>query len=99
MGAWPSEMRSKSRFPVRGNVVALAAMAWVFLGMQSARADSLDDLARAYWQWRAAELPVSNDDIPRLERPKVFVPDWSPAAVERYRRQVAGFERRWKAID
>ena len=30
------------------------------------RADQFDDLARDFWNWRAAEQPVSNDDIPRL---------------------------------
>ncbi|MBI3644958.1 MAG: DUF885 domain-containing protein [Acidobacteriales bacterium] len=63
------------------------------------RADVLDDLARDFWAWRAAELPVSTDDIPRLDRPAGWVPDWSPAAVESYRKQVSDFDRRWNAID
>jgi uncharacterized protein (DUF885 family) len=63
------------------------------------RADDLDNLARDFWNWRAAEQPVSNDDIPRLSRPANFVPDWSPGAVESYHKQVAEFEKRWKAID
>lgn len=62
-------------------------------------ADALDDLARDFWQWRASEMPVSGDDIPRLERPAGWVPDWSPAAAELYRKQVAEFDRRWHAID
>ena len=56
-------------------------------------ADVLDDLARDFWAWRAAEMPVSTDDIPRLDRPAAWVPDWSPAAVESYRKQVGEFER------
>src|SRR5258706_1769004 len=62
-------------------------------------ADVLDDLARDFWAWRASEMPVSGDDIPRLERPAGWVPDWSPAAAESYRKQVAEFDHRWKAID
>ncbi len=62
-------------------------------------ADVLDDLARDFWAWRASEMPVSTDDIPRLERPAGWVPDWSPAAVESYRKQVAEFDRRWNLID
>ena len=63
------------------------------------RADALDDLARDFWAWRAAEMPVSTDDIPRLDRPANWVPDWSPSAVEAYRKQVSGFEKRWNAVD
>jgi uncharacterized protein (DUF885 family) len=63
------------------------------------RADVLDDLARDFWTWRAAEMPVSTDDIPRLDRPANWVPDWSPTAVESYRKQVAEFEKRWNAVD
>src|ERR1039458_2302156 len=64
-----------------------------------AHADVLDDLARDYWSWRAAEMPESTDDIPRLERPAGWVPDWSAAAVHSYRKQVGDFERRWSGID
>ena len=63
------------------------------------RADVLDDLTGELWAWRAAEMPVSTDDIPRLDRPEGWIPDWSPAAVESYRKQVSAFEQRWKAID
>jgi hypothetical protein len=63
------------------------------------RADVLDDLARDFWAWRAAEMPVSTDDIPRLDRPANWVPDWSPSAVESYRKQVGDFEKRWIAVD
>src|SRR5258706_4030709 len=62
-------------------------------------ADVLDDLARDFWAWRASEMPVSTDDIPRLERPAGWVPDWSPAAVASYRKQVGEFDLRWKAVD
>ena len=64
-----------------------------------ARADELDDLARDFWSWRAAEQPISSDDIPRLERPAGWTPDWSPAAVARYRKQLTEFESRWTKID
>lgn len=63
------------------------------------RADVLDDLARDFWTWRAKEMPVSTDDIPRLERPAGWIPDWSPAAVDSYRKQVVEFDRRWKAVE
>ena len=59
-------------------------------------ADELDDLARDFWSWRAAEMPVSTDDIPRLERPAGWVPDWSPTAIARYLADLERFEARWK---
>jgi hypothetical protein len=62
-------------------------------------ADPLDDLARDFWAWRTTEQPVSSDDIPRLERPSNWVPDWSPVAVARYQQQLQEFEVRWKKID
>src|SRR5438477_13219283 len=65
----------------------------------SVRADVLDELARDYWAWRASEMPVSTDDVPRLERPAGWVPDWSPAAVESYRKKIGEFDRRWSAMD
>jgi len=63
------------------------------------RADPLDDLARDFWTWRASEMPVSTDDIPRLERPAGWIPDWSPAAAARYQQDLVRFEERWKEID
>lgn len=63
-----------------------------------AMADQLDDLARDFWAWRAAEQPFSGDDIPRIERPVGGTPDWSAAAVARRRQELGGFEERWKRL-
>lgn len=75
-----------------------ASLLTVFLA-PVVRADVLDDLARDFWAWRAKEMPVSTDDIPRLDRPASWIPDWSPAAVDSYRNQVGAFEHRWKTLD
>ncbi len=64
-----------------------------------ARADELDELARDFWVWRAIEQPLSHDDIPRIERPTGWVPEWSPSRVVEYRHHLEGFERRWKQIE
>ncbi|MGH9366826.1 MAG: hypothetical protein ACRD3M_04020 [Thermoanaerobaculia bacterium] len=48
-----------------------------------ALADDLDSLAGDFWSWRAAEQPLSGDDIPRIDRPAGWTPDWSGAAVAR----------------
>lgn len=79
--------------------IVLLTILYATLFANLAQADELDDLARDFWAWRAAEMPVSTDDIPRLERPAGWVPDWSPSAVASYRRQVAEFEKRWEGMD
>ncbi len=62
-------------------------------------ADDVDDLGRDFWTWRAIEQPISTDDIPRLERPAGWLPDWSPSAVSDYRRQLDMFEARWRKMN
>jgi uncharacterized protein (DUF885 family) len=64
-----------------------------------AAADSFDDLAREFWTWRAANQPLSTDDIPRIDRPVDWTPDWSAPAVAKRRQALADFERRWRQID
>jgi uncharacterized protein (DUF885 family) len=77
-----------------------AAVLFVILFVSSPlRADSLDDLARDFWAWRAAEQPTTPDDILRLERPSGWLPDWSPASVGRYQKQMEEFEARWEKMD
>jgi uncharacterized protein (DUF885 family) len=61
-------------------------------------ADSLEQLDRDFWNWRAVEQPVSADDIPRLERPAGWVPDWSPATVAQRQKELQQFEERWKKL-
>src|SRR5262245_16110810 len=61
--------------------------------------DQLDQLASDYWKWRAFHQPNSSDDIPRIERPRGWEPDWSQASVERQRAALAAFTERWKSMD
>jgi len=62
-------------------------------------ADPLDDLARDFWAWRAIHQPITGDDIPRIDRPVDWVPDWSPQSIAQQRDDLAVFEKRWKEID
>ena len=62
-------------------------------------ADALDDLARDFWAWRTVEQPISSDDIPRLDRPLGWLPNWSAEAVAGYRQQLSEFESRWKNLN
>src|SRR5215469_2911890 len=61
--------------------------------------DKLRALASEFWQWRAWHQPATSDDIPRLERPAGWEPDWSGDSVEEQRATVAGFEKRWAQMD
>ena len=80
------------------NIHSLICLA-VLLAAPLLRADPQDDLARDFWAWRAIQQPVSDDDVNRIERPSNWLPDWSPAAVARYRGQLEEFESRWKKLD
>jgi hypothetical protein len=61
--------------------------------------DNLHKLASEFWAWRAWHQPATSDDIPRLERPAGWDPDWSRESVEQQRDAVAQFEKRWAEID
>jgi uncharacterized protein (DUF885 family) len=76
-----------------GILVAASAQA------QDSATARLQALAERFWTWRAATQPASGDDIPRLERPAGWAPDWSPAAVAARRETLHRLEREWRAID
>jgi Bacterial protein of unknown function (DUF885) len=79
--------------------VRLAAAFALLLVAGCAGADELADLSREFWAWRAANAPCTGDDVPRMERPPGWIPEWTRAAVERRRRELAGFEARLARID
>ena len=60
---------------------------------------ALQELSTDFWNWRAVQQPRSHDDIPRLERPAAWIPDFSAGAVSSYRRQLAEFENRLPAVE
>ena len=67
---------------------------------RAARADDLAELGAQFWDWRARQQPFSEDDIPhRLDRPADFSIDWSASHVSMWRKELAEFEQRWKAIN
>ncbi len=39
---------------------------------------ALQALAADFFEWRRVQQPVTGDDIPRVERPEAWVPDFSP---------------------
>jgi hypothetical protein len=61
--------------------------------------EQLQQFAKNFWTWRAANQPVSSDDIPRIERPANWAPDWSAKAFALRRRELGHFRRRHKEMD
>ncbi|HEX5704351.1 MAG TPA: DUF885 family protein [Pyrinomonadaceae bacterium] len=66
--------------------------------MSTSTYDQLQQLAEEFWVWRAANQPISSDDIPRIERPDGWTPDWSRTAIERRRTEAADFANRHQGI-
>lgn len=79
---------------MRFAVLALIAVC----GVNVAVAESVENLADDFWVWRAKYAPFTGDDVNRIERPG-GIRDWSRARIEQQRKDLAGFEARWKKID
>ena len=67
-------------------------------GAVQAQPDSVEQLANDFWAWRAKHAPFTADDVNRIERPG-GMRDWSRASIDRRRKDLAGFEARWKKLD
>ena len=68
------------------------------LAIARAQADSLETLGNDFWAWRAKYAPFTADDVNRMERPG-GTRDWSRASIDRRRKDLAGFEARWKKLN
>lgn len=74
-------------------------LGWVLLlPSLQAQPQSLEKLADDFWVWRAQYAPFSPDDVNRMERPG-GTRDWSRASIDQRRKDLAGFEARWKKIN
>src|SRR5678809_1168378 len=65
----------------------------------SSEYSTLQTLAQNFWTWRAQHLPISYDDIPRIDRPPGWVPNWSAEAIASRRNDLAGFAEELASID
>ena len=65
----------------------------------SALDSELQRLAGEYFAWRAEQQPAGGDDIPRVERPDGWVPDFSEAALSDYRAAYADYRARLDNLD
>ncbi|MEY2479976.1 MAG: hypothetical protein QOI04_903 [Verrucomicrobiota bacterium] len=76
----------------------LLALVLFFFALANARADSLEQLADEFWNWRAHYAPFTGDDVNRIERPG-GIRDWSRAKIDNHRKELAEFESRYHKID
>src|SRR2546430_1210803 len=60
---------------------------------------SLEKLADEVWTWRLATLPDCRDDLPRVERPPGWLPDWSAGAIADRKRTLAELTLRHRDLD
>jgi hypothetical protein len=60
---------------------------------------ALQMLARSFFDWRQIQQPSQGDDIPRVERPDGWVPDFSPEAIDGYRDSYFAFLESLDGID
>ena len=58
----------------------------------------LQKFAQDFFAWKTITQPVTGDDIPRIERPDLWVPDYSPEAVRNYKVKYIEFKNRLSAI-
>src|SRR5881397_3867858 len=77
--------------------VAVCIIVWS-LGQAQSQTESLAKLSDDFWKWRAQYAPFTGDDVNRIERTG-GIRDWSRARIEQQRKDLAGFEARWKTID
>jgi uncharacterized protein (DUF885 family) len=81
----------------RGIVILVLSCAALVAGAK-AQSDSLEKLADDFWAWRAKCAPFTPDDVNRMERPG-GMRDWSRASIDQRRKDLAGFEARWKKLN
>jgi len=81
----------------RGILFLLLSWLAVLAGAQ-AQTDSFEKLADDFWAWRAKYAPFTSDDVNRIERPG-GMRDWARASIDQRRKDLAGFEARWKKLN
>ncbi len=52
---------------------------------------NIQNFAKEFFNWRTNTQPVTGDDIPRVERPDKWIPDYSPEALAAYREKYFDF--------
>ena len=55
---------------------------------------TLQKLSNDFFKWRTITQPVTGDDIPRIERPDGWVPDYSPGSLKNYENKYIEFSKK-----
>ncbi|PJA99018.1 MAG: DUF885 domain-containing protein [Ignavibacteriales bacterium CG_4_9_14_3_um_filter_30_11] len=58
----------------------------------------LSDFAHDFFAWRTISQPVTGDDIPRIEKLELWVPNYSPESLKIYKAKYIEFKNRLTAI-
>jgi len=73
------------------------------VGMAQEQASTLNpglqSLAAEFFAWRSQQQPASGDDIPRVERPKDWLPAWSREDLALYRARYQDYLKKLEALD
>ncbi|PYJ50356.1 MAG: hypothetical protein DME83_09670, partial [Verrucomicrobia bacterium] len=88
----------KNSWAARISIVLMLSCACSQKPAQNPETEALDKLAGDFWTWRAKYAPFTDDDVNRIERPG-GTRDWSAAAIDKQRKDLAEFAARWKKID
>ena len=70
---------------------SLLVLCQPLLASETEHSQALQGLAAEFFEWRRIQQPVSGDDIPRVERPDGWVPDFSQQALSNYRMRYLAF--------
>ncbi len=60
---------------------------------------TLEKLAEEFWTWRVGTVPEDGDDVPRVERPPGWLPDWSARSIADRRSTLAELNRQYRELD
>lgn len=80
-------------------ICSLLLLPPAILASEPDRDEALQALAADFFEWRRVQQPVTGDDIPRVERPEAWVPDFSPEALDEYRGRHRAFLQALDQLD
>src|SRR5438309_7940814 len=88
----------KNSWAARISIVLMLSCACSQKPAQNPETEALNKLAGDFWTWRAKYAPFTGDDVNRIEHPG-GTRDWSAAAIDKQRKDLAEFAACWKKID